>query len=78
MSKRSERYDIEREKCEARYNEEYATGEYCHKQSFIWGYEEGYDQAEKDTIERAVEWLNHNAASYTGLSVMFRKAMEED
>ena len=25
------------------YNEEYSTGEYCHKQSFKWGFQEGFD-----------------------------------
>lgn len=31
-----------------KYDEEYSTGEYCHEQSFVWGYQEGYDQAETD------------------------------
>lgn len=42
------------------------------------GYQQGYEQAEKDTIERAVKWLDSHAASYTGLSYMFRKYMEEE
>ena len=25
------------------YNEEYSTGEYCHEQSFKWGFQEGFD-----------------------------------
>lgn len=28
---------------EKRYNEEYSTGEYCHEQSFKWGFQEGVD-----------------------------------
>lgn len=30
--------------------DEYMTDDdqYCHEQSFIWGYQEGYEQAEKD------------------------------
>lgn len=31
--------------CDKRYSEEYARGEYCHEQSFKWGFQEG------------VEWL---------------------
>ena len=27
------------------YNEEYSTGEYCHEQSFKWGFQEGFDFA---------------------------------
>lgn len=42
----------------------------------------GYEQAEKDTIERAVAWLETNVWEYTGLdhtelSDAFRQAMEE-
>ena len=40
-------------------------------------YEKGYKQAEKDTIERAYEWLCSHAASYIGLAQVFKKAMEE-
>lgn len=28
------------------YNKEYAEGEHCHKQSFIWGFQEGIEYAE--------------------------------
>ena len=34
------------EECEAaenRYDDEYSTGEYCHEQSFKWGFQEGID-----------------------------------
>lgn len=41
------------------------------------GFQHGYEQAEKDTIDRAVKWLDSHAASYTGLSHEFRKYMEE-
>ena len=33
--------------CDKRYSEEYAHGEYCHKQSFKWGFQEGVDWFEK-------------------------------
>ena len=29
------------------YNEEYSTGEYCHEQSFKWGFQEGFEYAMK-------------------------------
>jgi len=38
----------------------------------------GYEQAEKDTIEKAYDWLCSHAASYIGLAQMFKKAMEEE
>lgn len=40
----------------------------------IEGYINGYDQAEKDTIERACEWLSRHSDIDL---IMFRKAMEE-
>lgn len=33
--------------CDKRYAEEYAHGEYCHEQSFKWGFQEGIDWLEK-------------------------------
>ena len=47
------------------------------------GYQEGYSEAEKNTIERAVDWLEKNVWESTGidystLTDAFRKAMEED
>ena len=38
-------------------------------------YKEGYEQAEKDTIERVCEWLSRH---YDIDLVRFRKAMEEE
>ena len=29
------------------YNEEYSKGEFCHEQSFKWGFQEGFDFAMK-------------------------------
>ena len=45
-------------------------------------YQGAYEQAEKDTIDRAIEWLEKNVWEYTGLgytdlSNAFREAMEE-
>lgn len=31
---------------------------------FVDGYKEGYEQAEKDTIERAIQWLIAHADDY--------------
>lgn len=33
--------------CDKRYSEEYANGEYCHEQSFKWGFQEGVEWLEK-------------------------------
>ena len=33
--------------CDKRYAEEYAQGEYCHEQSFKWGFQEGVDWLEE-------------------------------
>ena len=42
------------------YNEEYSTGEYCHEQSFKWGFQEGFQFSNKKMIEKACEWLIEN------------------
>lgn len=37
---------------EKRYEEEYSKGEYCHEQSFKWGFQEGYNYShENDKLE---------------------------
>ena len=33
---------------EKRYEKEYSKGEYCHEQSFKWGFQEGYDYAHEN------------------------------
>jgi len=33
--------------CDKRYSEEYAEGEYCHEQSFKWGFQEGVEWLER-------------------------------
>jgi hypothetical protein len=43
----------------------------CYRDGFI----KGYEQAEKDVIERACEWLSRN---YDIDLARFRKAMEEE
>lgn len=39
--------------CDKRYSEEYAHGEYCHEQSFKWGFQEGVDWLEKQGAQRS-------------------------
>ena len=52
-------------------------------------FQQGYEQSEKDTIERAVKWLEEHADEYNGsesafdhmeeeMITDFRKAMEEE
>lgn len=56
---------------------------------FRRGFVKGYEQAEKDTIERAVMWLEEHADEYNSsesafdhmeeeMIIDFRKAMEEE
>jgi len=44
--------------CDKRYSEEYAHGEYCHEQSFKWGFQEGVEwleeQDKKDPTDEAM------------------------
>ena len=35
------------EACDNEYKENYAHGEYCHEQSFRWGFQEGVEFAER-------------------------------
>lgn len=48
MSKRADRYIAMLDKSDEVYQKDYSTGEYCHEQSFKWGFQEGYEQTEKD------------------------------
>ena len=38
-------FEIMYNESEKVYKEQYSTGEYCHEQSFKWGFQEGYDCA---------------------------------
>ena len=63
--------------CDKRYAEEYAHGEYCHEQSFKWGFQEGVDWLEKQGGQKSVdkvepkfhagEWIVENADTSTWL-----------
>jgi len=53
--------------CDKRYSEEYAEGEYCHEQSFKWGFQEGVEWLEKqgdnaDKVEpkfKVGDWISN-------------------
>jgi hypothetical protein len=38
--------------CDKRYLEEYAHGEYCHEQSFKWGFQEGVEWFEEQVRQK--------------------------
>lgn len=44
---------------EKEYNDNYSSGGYCHEQSFKWGFQEGSEWKEKETIEKACEYLEN-------------------
>lgn len=61
----------------------------CNECELARAYEAGYHEAEKDTIGRAIKWLEEHADSYNGsesafdhmeeeMITDFRKAMEEE
>ena len=37
------------------YEQNYSQGQYCHEQSFIWGFEEGIEWVEKEIIDKLPE-----------------------
>jgi hypothetical protein len=45
--------------CDKRYSEEYAHGEYCHEQSFKWGFQEGVDWLEQQGEQKPI--ISNNA-----------------
>ena len=42
--------------CDKRYSEEYSHGEYCHEQSFKWGFQEDVDWLEKQDEQKSTKW----------------------
>ena len=49
------------EACESCYAEEYSNGEYCHEQSFKWGFQEGVDWAINKKVESIKqEWSDED------------------
>ena len=56
--------------------------EFDDNRTYRVGFIKGYEQAEKETIEMAIAWLESNVWEYTGLdhielSNAFRKVMED-
>lgn len=43
--------------CDKTYSEDYSHGEYCHEQSFRWGFQEGVEFVEKEFVDRLKEYL---------------------
>lgn len=52
--------------CDKRYSEEYAHGEYCHEQSFKWGFQEG------------VDWLEKQGKNNMGISEATKQKLEDN
>ena len=50
------------ESIEKEYNAHYKHGDYCHEQSFSWGYQEGYEKGKEVLKEKIMKLLNkcHN------------------
>ena len=56
--------------CDKRYSEEYSHGEYCHEQSFRWGFQEGVDWLEKQSKQKTV---SKTKPIIEGLTTEFQK-----
>ena len=48
------------------YNEEYSTGEYCHEQSFKWGFQEGSKWTEIEMLNQMEDYLRKTYISAIG------------
>lgn len=55
------------EECDNRWNEEYSNGQYCHEQSFRWGFQEGVEYAEKQILNKIKERLTNEL--YTSFDI---------
>lgn len=44
------KYEIEYQAAENKYESEYSKGEYCHKQSFLWGFQEGIEYIKQQKL----------------------------
>lgn len=65
-----------------RYEEEYSKGEYCHEQSFKWGFQEGYDYAhENDKLEinlkNGYEFKDDNGNVINAQKIVLEKKKKE-
>ena len=55
------------EACEKEWVENYSHGEYCHEQSFRWGFQEGTEFAENEIKTKIINMVNEylNEELYT-------------
>lgn len=44
---------------EADYDKEYSKGKYCHRDSFVWGYQEGFQAALRNVSDKQGETGGH-------------------
>ena len=67
--------EVEKMSCASaeEYDKNYSKGEYCHPQSFAWGFQEGCEFTEKEMekrlIEKAIKFVEnrHNIEKYLGV-----------
>ena len=62
--------------CDERYAEEYAHGEYCHKQSFKWGFQEGVEWLEKQGGQKPA-WSEEDELIISVISALINIAKTE-
>jgi hypothetical protein len=64
------------------YNEEYSKGEYCHEQSFKWGFQEGYNFShENDKLEMSLkegyQFVDENGNVINATKIVLEKKKKE-
>ena len=64
------------------YNEEYSKGEYCHEQSFKWGFQEGYNYShENDKLEISLkegyQFKDENGNVINAMKIVLEKKKKE-
>lgn len=61
------------------YKNNYSTGEYCHEQSFLWGFQEGVELAESNSGKELL-YVAQKTAERTKkeLKIKARKWMQEN
>ena len=67
---------------EKRYEEEYSKGEYCHEQSFKWGFQEGYDYAHENeklkiNLKNGYEFKDENGNVINATKIVLEKKKKE-
>ena len=67
---------------EKRYEEKYSKGEYCHEQSFKWGFQEGYDYAHENekleiNLKNGYEFKYENENVINATKIVLEKKKKE-